>query len=402
MNVAVLGAGLAGVCTALELADRGVWVDLYDENDAPISRAGRNNEGKVHLGLVYANDRSLRTAQSMILGALHFTSALGRWIDVGSLTTAISDPYEYAVHPQTMVSADELAGYYRACQELFADAVAATGLTYLGRDKTLRVERTDAAPFPCAFRTSECAVDPRRLADLLGAAVHASPRIAFVGGTRVVDATANADDTIEIGFGTSDTRGSARYDHVVNALWGGRLEIDATLGLEPERPWLFRYKTAGWIRGPVARGQIPSMTIALGPFGDIVNYGDGGIYFSWYPTGLLGRSSELRPPDWDRELPAERVAKAVRESFTHLAELCPPLAELAPAPSAIEPIGGTIFAWGETDIDEAESRLHTRYEVGVHTVGSYHSLNPGKYTLVPYLALKVADRLYARERAAIR
>ncbi len=400
MRVAVLGAGLAGTCTALELAERGVSVDLYDENAIPVSRAGRNNEGKVHLGLVYANDRSLRTARSMILGALHFTAALGRWIDVDRLEDAISDPYDYAIHPRTMVPADDLAGYYRSCRELFADAVAATRLSYLGRDATLRVERTRAASFPETFRTSECALDPRRLADALGAAVLANARIAFVGETRVVDATERADGTIDVGFRAGDARDCARYDHVVNALWGGRLEIDAKLGLVPERPWIYRYKTAGWITGPVPRGRVPSMTIALGPFGDVVNYGDGGVYFSWYPTGLVGRSAELRAPDWDRDLPPRRVADAVRRSFACLADLCPALAALAPAPSAIEPIGGTIFAWGETDIDEPGSHLHTRYEVGVHSAGRYHSLNPGKYTLAPYLALEAADRVQAQRRRA--
>lgn len=400
MRVAVLGAGLAGVCTALELAERGVSVDLYDENETPISRAGRNNEGKVHVGLVYANDRSLRTARSMIRGALHFTAALGRWIDVASLETAISDPYDYAIHPQTMVPADELERYYRACQELLADAADTTGLAYLGRDKTLRVERTSSTFFPHTFRTSERAVDPRRLADLLAAAVRASARIAFMGKTRVVDASAHADGTVGIVFRTGDEKGSARYDHVANALWSGRLAIDAKLGLAPERPWLYRYKTAGWIRGPVARGDMPSMTIALGPFGDVVNYGESGVYFSWYPAGLIARSTDLQPPDWDRDLPPERVEQAVWESFTHLADLCPPLAALAPAPSAIRPIGGTIFAWGETDIDEPESRLHTRFETGVHSVGRYHSLNPGKYTLAPYFALETADRICARRRAA--
>ena len=29
--------------------------------------------------------------------------------------------------------------------------------------------------------------------------------------------------------------------------------------------------------------------------------------------------------------------------------------------------GGVIFAWGSTDIDDATSELHTRYEIGVHS-----------------------------------
>ena len=62
MRLAVLGAGLTGVCAALELAARGREVDLYDEALEPVAKASFHNEGKIHLGLIYAKDRSLHTA----------------------------------------------------------------------------------------------------------------------------------------------------------------------------------------------------------------------------------------------------------------------------------------------------------------------------------------------------
>ena len=62
-------------------------------------------------------------------------------------------------------------------------------------------------------------------------------------------------------------------------------------------------------------------------------------------------------------------------------------------PEDISPVGGVIFALGNTDVDNYESKLHTRYEVGIRTFDNYHSVNTGKYTLIPYLAVKVADRL---------
>ena len=51
-------------------ADRthGHDVDLYDELSQPIRAASYYNEGKVHLGLLYAKDPSLRTARLMLDG----------------------------------------------------------------------------------------------------------------------------------------------------------------------------------------------------------------------------------------------------------------------------------------------------------------------------------------------
>jgi glycine/D-amino acid oxidase-like deaminating enzyme len=52
--VGVLGGGLQGCCTALALAERNVRVVLFDKNEALLSRAAVANEGKIHLGYMYA------------------------------------------------------------------------------------------------------------------------------------------------------------------------------------------------------------------------------------------------------------------------------------------------------------------------------------------------------------
>ena len=57
--------------------------------------------------------------------------------------------------------------------------------------------------------------------------------------------------------------------------------------------------------------------------------------------------------------------------------------------------GGAIVAWGDTDIDDPESELHRRYEIGVSTNGTYHSVDPGKLTMAPYFAEVCADRIMA-------
>jgi hypothetical protein len=62
MLVGVLGGGLQGCCIALALAERKVRVTLFDKNDALLSRAADANEGKIHLGYMYAGDATLSTA----------------------------------------------------------------------------------------------------------------------------------------------------------------------------------------------------------------------------------------------------------------------------------------------------------------------------------------------------
>ena len=78
MQVAVLGGGLQGCCTALALAESGVRVTLFDRNEQLLSRAAVANEGKIHLGYMYAGDPSLSTARTMMRGALAFAPFFAR------------------------------------------------------------------------------------------------------------------------------------------------------------------------------------------------------------------------------------------------------------------------------------------------------------------------------------
>ncbi|HEX3085957.1 MAG TPA: FAD-dependent oxidoreductase, partial [Pyrinomonadaceae bacterium] len=173
MRIAILGAGATGTCAALELASRGFAVDLYDECDAPVKRASFYNEGKVHLGILYAKDTELRTAGLMIRGALSFASLLNRWIGVDWDRVVLSTPFYYGVHEGTMVDVDGLRAHYASCQKLFAEMQALEGGSYLGLDRAIQIEElsrnemeTLVSPeyFVTMFRTSERAVDPRTIA----------------------------------------------------------------------------------------------------------------------------------------------------------------------------------------------------------------------------------------------
>jgi glycine/D-amino acid oxidase-like deaminating enzyme len=57
----MLGAGIQGICIALELAKNGRSVTIMDQDSKPFNRASLRNEGKIYLGLVYINDPSFGT-----------------------------------------------------------------------------------------------------------------------------------------------------------------------------------------------------------------------------------------------------------------------------------------------------------------------------------------------------
>src|SRR5258708_37571275 len=118
MRVAVLGGGFQGVCIALELAMRGVEVDIYEKESRCITQTSTNNEGKIHLGFVYGNDRSGRTARKMVAGAAAFAPLMHRWIGDAIDRVPISKPFHYAVHRDSFLSVDEGGRPLDACRQM--------------------------------------------------------------------------------------------------------------------------------------------------------------------------------------------------------------------------------------------------------------------------------------------
>src|SRR5262245_48737329 len=169
-NILILGAGLQGAAIALELARRGRSVTLLDQDPIPFNRASLRNEGKIHLGLIYANDRSLGTAALQLEGALRFRPILERWFGSDTEWMTLSTPFHYLVAGDSVLSPDDLAVHYERIQEhCRRELDAHPDLDYLGERPRCLYRRlpTDelAAHFDddhlaAGFATAELAIDP--------------------------------------------------------------------------------------------------------------------------------------------------------------------------------------------------------------------------------------------------
>jgi hypothetical protein len=392
MTVAVLGGGLQGCCIALALADRGEQVVLFERHGSILGRTAVANEGKIHLGWMYAADPSLDTARMMIEGALAFAPFLRRHLGLNAESMATSAPAAYVVHRDSQHSATEVRSYLAAVHRLIVAASDSRMGAYFGRDLSPAPrewsldERTtafDPSEALAVFDTPEIAIDPLELARYMTNAIAAHPRIELRLSHEVLSACeATAGFTV-----TTRCKGTAkqeRFDHVVNALWEGRLAVDETAGLRAGRPWLYRLKYGVGFSWPDRLPQPPSATFISGPFGEVVSYPDRTTYLTWYPTCVREISSALVPPVWPTYPPEPLRLEIARGTIAALSEIV----------RALDPIdvaklgdlwvkGGAIVAWGETDIYDPQSELHKRYEIGVHSRDRYHSVDPGKFTIAP-------------------
>lgn len=406
MRIGVLGGGLQGACVALELAAQGVEVDLYERDDRCLSRASRHNEGKIHLGYVYANDATRRTARTMAMGARCFQPLMRRWIGAAIDSIPVSAPFHYVVHRRSMLGLAEVEEHFAATQQILAEENEGLPMEYFGcdyREQPSRLSEAECArhfapdSILAAYRTPEIAIDSEALANAVRAHLTSAPNIRCRVQT-VVGAVDPRSESVTVFSEKAGAPAREEYEHVVNTAWDGRLAIDQTAGVKAPRPWLYRMKYFLRLRSPGNGATLPTTTIVLGPFGDVVRFPNGETFLSWYPAGMTDVSSEIAPPAWPLALEPEAAAAMRENILSGLAAVIPGAGELpADLTNACRVKAGVIVAWGSTDIPDRESGLHERFAIGPVSYGRYHTIDTGKLTLAPYFGKLAADRILGKE-----
>lgn len=409
-GVVILGAGLTGAGIALELAGRGIDVTLLDQDERAMNRASLRNEGKIHLGLIYANDPSRATALRQLDGALRFRAITSRWLG-GDGALRYSTPFHYLVARDSVLPAGELATHYAALEARAREYWAAdAGRDYLG-SRPERLFRAlepaeigahfSRAHFPAGFATAERALETDAFAEGVRAALARESRIRFAPRHRV--------DAVERDGRAFRVRGHAptgpfelRAAQVANASWERRVALDAGVGLPAPPDLLHRLKYRVIARLPAALRSAPSATIVLGRYGDVVIRPDGFAYLSWYPAGLRGWANAPEPPRaWDAACRGEQPEALSREIGDAIRAA---IGERMPGMAGAEIVrvdAGAIVAVGRSDVDDRASGLHDRSHIGVFSDGGFHSVEPGKLTTAPVFAVEAADRIEAGLRGGV-
>lgn len=401
--IAIIGAGLTGCCVALELARRHHDVMLIEQDALPLNRASLRNEGKIHLGLIYANDNTLKTARLQLRAALRFSSLLERWIGDRVQLIGISTPFDYLVAQDSLLEPSALATFYEQVGSIYhAELAANPSLSYLGLRPEQLAYRLDPNQISGmfskdlmkgAFRTQERAIDTEDLAIQMRHAVFANKKITFLPEHEVCGVERTGKSFIIKGT-ARNVSFNLNAEQVVNSSWERRQAIDQTLGISPRPNVLHRLKYRVVCRTPEALKNAPSITIVIGRYGDIVTRPNGTSYLSWYPACLQGWAPELAPPrNWNAACsgkPDPNIAASVSEAtIRELAKWVPALASA----EVLQVDAGAIVADGRTDVDDVSSELHSRTTSGIFSQDGYHSVDPGKLTAAPLFAYEVAEHV---------
>lgn len=412
-----------GCCLALELARRGYAVDLLDAAPAPMMGASLHNEGKLHLGFVYANDPARQTHEIMVRGSLAFSSILERLTGSTADAWLPSEPFHYFVPRDSLLGMDAILEHFERVERAARAVEREGGHRYLGLEVDRYFERNpperherlfSAGKTLGSISTAERSVSPAAVAAVLCLAVEREAAVTFAGSTEILGVTRHEDGSVTVEARSDRGRASHRYASVANCLWEDKLRVDRTAGVADPGPWYQRYKTTINITTASANGVIPSATGIIGPYGDIVNRGSGSFFVSWYPLSRraavsgeegrrlhamvhpwaiarLARRLTARRPEASRLIATLGHRRFIRRNVQAMAAFVPSMIELLECDGTSEVGGGVILALGSTDIDDPESLLHSRVAIGPVAHGGYVTINTGKYCMAPLFAVEGAD-----------
>lgn len=394
-RVAILGAGITGCCIALFLARKGIPVSLFDMRRAPMEGASRWNEGKIHLGYLYGADRSLATARHVLPGGLAFKPLMQQLLEQ-DLSGQVTDSDDiFLIHRDSVVDADQARAYYQSVDDLLRHSDDAGHYLCDLRGRSTRellsgelAAIADPAWVTAGFRVPERSVHTHWFADQLCAAVAAQPGIEQRMDERVDTVRRHAGMTERWQVVTA--KNSQTFDCVVNALWQDRLAIDTTAGLAPPAEWSARYRLALFVRTAEPL-DTPSAVLGVGPFGDIKNYNGRDFYLSWYPAGLIHESDDQAPvADEALSLDHEAVEKATGDN---LSAILSGVGDILASSVETRVGGGWVVAQGHGPLSSPGSTLHRRDRFGVCRLGTYYSVDTGKYSTAPWLAQSLAEEI---------
>jgi glycine/D-amino acid oxidase-like deaminating enzyme len=383
-RIIIIGGGLQGLSTALALAHRGFPSILLEQKPEILCGASYGNEGKIHLGHVYAMDASLRTGITMMRGATSFAPLLERWCGRLDWARWRCTPFRYAVMPGSLASVSYLESYY---ETLWSTAQRTPGISfdnYLGTKLTSLWSRSttkssdpalNGVPIPC-IQSTELAIDTRYFNPALAQILQSHRLIHIQREYRVADARRLGDHFV-LSLETPNGPAQLKADIVINCAWSDRIRLDTAVGFAHHNPHQsYRVKHRILVKPKHPIGHLIPITMVQGPFGDMVPFRDGLVYLSWYPECRTYFAD--RPPLAEATHPEtlERISRRTVEVF---GEFYPALenAQVVSCKACI------IVAKGDTDVHDPTSELHQRSEGGPQGSNGWWSVDTSKLTLAP-------------------
>jgi len=378
-----------------------------------MKRASSAGEARIHLGLVYCKDTTMKTAAYMMRSALRFSSyveyLVGKKID---WTKIKSQPILTVIPRTSLVTPGQFDEYGMKLNRMYEQTLLENpGLSYLGEHpnklhygKVPLPKALNASFFQAAYSGSEVGISPSMLKDILLTKLH-EEEIKLVFNRTVVDVRRNdlEKDADRLGkLRVVSNVGEHDFDVVVNCLWEARVSIDEKLGVN-NRARTESYRFRAGLRLPIddVPPELPSISIVNGFFGDFIRHDEeNNVYFSWHPlTPEHFMNTTAIQEKYDRHVSGDNPSKFEKQMILEhkrvFRRLFPGYDTKAFDSATVKT--GYIVGNGETGVDDPQSGLHERSDPPHLISDGYISVKTQKLTAAPYNTFLLEQEVFRQD-----
>lgn len=402
-RVAIVGGGVAGVASAIALAEKGYAVSLFDALPL-LSGTSNNTPGRLGMGFHYAtpNTAAMLFDTTIDLVTRYPHATLGRQLPLGHPLRRA----QYFVARDSLFGAEEIAAVHDMLAERYARAWQRSHRalpfgepgSFLRR---LREEEYGAYTNPdeicMGVDTAEVLMDWPEIRSRLDAQVRASPRIDVYEGHAVEALHHNRKFAWSVGARGPDGH-LHRFDAqmVINCAWQNIDTVNAMAGLPVQEGAVNRLKVLLRAKLPPRLRERSSMFFCMGPFAMFSNMNDGEGMMTYAPVTNIGAAQAgdeealakinriLR--DGVDAAESQRLADALHHG---VARFIPAMGEAVPVALKF----GVVRTRGECDLWDKDSDVHHRDYAGVRVESDDFITNAA--TKLIYFA-RNADHVAAR------
>jgi len=407
MKIIILGGGVAGCGTAIELANRGYEVEIVEMREGLLDGTSDDTPCRFGLGFHYLDEE---TAKKYLRATIEVAKKYPEF-RVAAKEEA-SHPYKrgrYFITKDTLFPVEQILKLYNELQQEYTKIVEKDSSSKLfGEPKdfyrvlSLNEYQNDVNPalVMLGIETAEQILDWPKLKAYLIEKIENHPNITVQKRACVIDAQYGDKKGFLIKARQDNKLLMLEGDIVINATWENIEKIDEKIGFMYQNgSRTNRTKMLVEIELPEEcekSGPMHSMFFCFGPHCSFTNIGGGRAFVSYEPETNIEQSSDVDPPSFWKALGKNSLAleNEINERAKKIVEgaskYIPKLKEFGRIVS--KKIGIVKTLGGTADIYSSKSEIHKRSDSGIK-VQQIGWIDHGAMKLMYFLenAIKIAD-----------
>ena len=300
-KVAIIGGGIAGVMSAVELAKAGHQVTIFERGHSILSHTSSRHARRLQQGYHYPLDYN--TAAQCLKAAIEFkrefygcnvSYSTGEWWNV--ITKESLDHTGRSSDQGSKIDAGSFRHLAHGLREYYRTLVKEDlrNRVFGDPDKFFSViQGSEVAKWLNVDRAGKCiasceeVIDVERLVELLKTRINLSSRLYKGEISLKANTLVTAIESVTSGWRitSNDNRsGAEEFDAIINATWSLSNEVNSMAGLGlKNREMTVRLKPMVFAKLPEKLRAIPSTFFLLGSFTNFTNLGNGNIAITYAP-----------------------------------------------------------------------------------------------------------------------